>query len=223
METRNLPSAGSTVGDYKLLEKIGEGKAGAVFLAAPLKEKEFAAIGEPVALKLYKPEILERANERERIQRELDVGSAVRHPNVVTAFEVGQNKNGEPFLVMQFVDGIPFQLWVRMFPEAPPRMLLQLLRDLISGIGALHERGVVHRDLKPANVLVTPNFQVKVMDLGVVKLARAVAVKEPGISGSDEFLGTIRNSAPEHLQTEEVDARADLYSDRPHQGMASRG
>jgi serine/threonine protein kinase/transcriptional regulator with XRE-family HTH domain len=204
------PPGANFVGDYRVLEKIGEGKAGTVFLATPTKEKPFAAAGQPVALKIYRPEILTRANESERIRRELEASTAARHPNVVTAYEVGTAKNGDPFLVMQFVDGLPLSLWVKMYPEAPPRLLLRILKDLISGIGALHDHGVIHRDIKPANILVMPDFRVKLMDLGVVKLSGAV--KETNISDSDEFLGTIRNSAPEHLETEDVDVRADLYS-----------
>lgn len=164
----------------------------------------------PLRLKIYKPEILARQNETERIQRELEASTAARHPNVVTAYEVGTAKTGETFLVMQFVDGLPLGLWVKMYPEAPPRLLLRLLKELISGVGALHAHGIIHRDIKPANIMVTPDFRVKLMDLGVVKLSGAV--KEPNISDSDEFLGTIRNSAPEHLETEDVDFRADLYS-----------
>jgi tRNA A-37 threonylcarbamoyl transferase component Bud32/transcriptional regulator with XRE-family HTH domain len=195
------------IGDYRVLQLLGQGAAGRVYLATPSKAKDFAKVGEPVALKVYKPEILAKPNELERIGRELRVGSTVAHPNLARIFEQNRDADGNPFLVMEFVDGIPLSKWISMFHPVAAPLLLGFVEQLVHGLAALHQRGVTHRDLKPANVMVTYAFDVRIMDFGVVRVT-----EDSPITDSNEVLGTIRNSSPELLRGERYDERTDLYS-----------
>jgi serine/threonine protein kinase/transcriptional regulator with XRE-family HTH domain len=203
------------IGDYRLLSKIGEGKSGVVHLATPVVTKPFAVPGQPVALKIYRPEILREPNQVERIENEARVGQEIAHPNVARIYEheILRNKASkeidQAFLVMEYVDGITLHAWLSMFHRISDRLLLRIFRQLVDGTHALHEKGVIHRDIKPTNILISSTFQAKITDFGVVK------VKDTPPGGStpeDKFLGTIRNASPELLFGEKFDQRADLYS-----------
>lgn len=196
-----------SVGDYRLLKKLGEGAAGDVYLSTPTTNKPFAAKGDQLAVKLYKPEILREENQFQRIKREFTVGSTVSHPNVVAIHEVITEGCERPFLVMEYVEGMTLDRWVEMFHPIPDGLLLDILLQLIDGIGALHEADIIHRDIKPQNIMISSTFTPKIMDLGVVRIT-----KDSKITPSDKFVGTIRNSSPELLYGEEYDQRTDLYS-----------
>ena len=94
------------VGPYRILDALGEGAAGNVFLATPIESKPFASPGDLLAIKLYKDEILKKPNQQQRIEREFKVGSTIAHPNVVTVHDSGLAKDGRPFLVMEYVDDL---------------------------------------------------------------------------------------------------------------------
>src|SRR5260370_19113127 len=115
----------------------------------------------------------------------------------------------EPFLVMEYVDGMSISDWVRMFHPISERLLINLVSGIVAGLKALHDADIIHRDLKPENIMISSTFLPKIMDFGVVKIKR-----EEGETPSDSFLGTIRNAAPEWLRREEAedDPRTDLYS-----------
>jgi serine/threonine protein kinase/transcriptional regulator with XRE-family HTH domain len=198
---------GELIGDYRLLQFLGEGAAGAVYLAAPCKDKPFARAGEPIALKLYKPTILEEPNELERIDREFRIGSTLAHPNLARIFEIGRHTDDRPYLVMEYVDGIPLSEWIEMFHPVAGGLLLHFAECLVDGLDVLHGNGIIHRDLKPSNVMVSSSFDVKIMDYGVVRVG-----EDTPITPSNEILGTIRNSSPELLRCEDFDERTDLYS-----------
>lgn len=199
---------GQIIGSYRLLEKLGEGAAGEVFLATPTGPNDFAKPGEPLAVKIYKPAILREKNQLDRIKREFVVGSQVCHSNLAKIYEYSLEAN--PYLVMEYVDGITLDRWLQLFHPISGLLLLRIVDQLTSAIARLHQDGIIHRDLKPANVMMSSDFQVKVMDFGVVRVTtESVDVQA---TPSDKFLGTIRNAAPEMLFGAEYDQRADLYS-----------
>ena len=197
------------IGDYRLLEKIGEGAAGEVFLATPFKEKPFAKPGQPVALKRYKSEVLKKAHQFERIDREFQAGSTLSHPNLVCVYEYRSDAQhrSAPYLVMEYVDGVPLDRWIEIFCPLPRHLLLRFTKQLIQGVAHLHANNIIHRDIKPQNIMVTSSFDLKIMDLGVVRVKSDLR-----ITPQDMFVGTIRNSSPEMLFGEKYDERTDLYS-----------
>ncbi|MGQ0547024.1 MAG: protein kinase domain-containing protein [Betaproteobacteria bacterium] len=197
------------VGDYRLLEKLGEGAAGEVFLATPLKDKSFVKAGQPVALKKYKSEILKKAGQFERIDREFHVGSSLSHPNLVRIYEYSSDpkRDSAPHVVMEYVDGVPLDRWIEQYWPIPRQLLVRFTKQLLSGVGHLHANGTLHRDIKPQNIMVTSTFDLKIMDFGVVR----VKTDSP-LTPEDMFIGTIRNSSPEMLFGQNYDERGDLYS-----------
>jgi tetratricopeptide (TPR) repeat protein/predicted Ser/Thr protein kinase len=180
---------GQTISHYRILEKLGQGGMGEVWKA------EDTRLGRTVALKFLKHEYTER------FEREARAISALNHPNICTLHDVGEH-NGEPYLVMEYVEGRPIQ---------GPLPLDQLLEYAIQIAGALesaHSKGIVHRDIKPANVLLTPEGQVKILDFGLAKFAQAGHTE----TTQTMYAGTPAYMSPEQAQGEELDARTDLYS-----------
>lgn len=192
---------------YRVLETLGEGGAARVYLATPLSPKPFAEPGEPVALKVYKEEVLKEKEQLQRIGLELKASIQAAHPNVVRVFESSDDHPDGPYLVMEYVDGMPLSQWGVMFCPLSERLLLNLVAQLVAGIAALSRAGIIHRDLKPDNVMVSSSFDAKIMDLGVVRLTR-----DSRISPEERFLGTTRNSSPEMLLGGKYDSRTDIYS-----------
>lgn len=200
--------AEETIGGYRLLQVLGEGAAGEVHLATPMTPKPFARPGDPLALKKYKPDILRQAGQLERIQREFTVGSTMAHPNLVRMHDYSSKTDHDgPFLVMEYVDGMTLDKWINMFHPISGRLLLRIAEKLVGAIECLHQNRIIHRDIKPSNIMISSNFDVKIMDFGVVRITHDTA-----LTPKDKFLGTIRNSSPELLYGQTYDHRTDLYS-----------
>lgn len=186
------------IGPYRIERVLGQGGMGTVYLAEGPEG--------PVALKRLHPQLKAHASIWERFRREAELGSRIRHPNVVRTMGI----EGEACLVMEVVEGQTLdELMVQgtAFTEAECRhVAMEVGRALV----AIHEAGAVHRDLKPSNVIRTPAGQIKVMDLGIAlpldDLLR--------LSATGQFVGTVRYSAPEQLSGSKptLDGRADLYS-----------
>lgn len=201
---------------YRLLQKLGAGAAGEVWLATPMEDKAFAAAGDPVAVKVYKASILELAHQLDRIQREFRVGREITHPNLLSIYEsslregAAEPSQGEtPFLVMEYVDGVSLEDWLRMYGRMPIRLVSSIVRQLLEGLKELHSRDIIHRDLKPSNVMLSSTFEAKLMDFGVVRIR-----SDEALTPEERFLGSIRSAAPEMLfgNRDDYDYRADLYS-----------
>jgi serine/threonine-protein kinase len=199
---------GDHVGEFRTLRRLGEGAAGEVFLATPLVEKPYASPGELVAVKRYKPSILSRPNQLKRIEREARVGTTLSHEHLVRIYDYVAARNDDaPHLVMEYVDGFPLASWVGMFHPPSSPLLLQFVDELLDALEIVHGAGMVHRDVKPGNLMVSSRFSTKLMDFGVVSVA-----DEESLTGSDDSVGTRRNTAPELLRDREYDTRSDLYS-----------
>ncbi len=203
-------SGGLKWSQLELAERLGEGKAGAVWKARLTEAVRGRPRGALVAVKSYKPWVLDQAGAFERIHRELEVGRTVRHPNVVSSLGVVSDVHGRPALVMDFYEGETLESTLESDRAHGRKRSLEwitrILSGLCRGLDALHGAGVVHRDLKPANVLVQNGVPI-IMDLGVTKVSVSEDLTESG-----QFLGTIRYAEPEYLLGEDPAPATDRYS-----------
>ncbi len=193
------------LGRYEILEEIGKGAMGVVYLARdPL-------IGRQVALKTFRvgfsAKDQELAQFRSRFVREAQSAGILSHPNIVTIHDVvDEGGEGVCFIAMEFVKGTNLkQLLQRPEPFGFER-LVDIVSQIAEGLDYAHSRGVVHRDIKPANILIAQDGKVKITDFGIARLDTSNLTME------GQLLGTPNYMAPEQIQGKEVDHRADIFS-----------
>ncbi len=196
--------ANRSFGNYELVQVLGEGGMGAVYLA---KDKRSGA---HVALKLPKFNQPNRDEMLSRFQREARTAASLSHPNICPIREFGE-VNGQFFLVMNYIRGVPLSKFLKENPEIAPRQVALLIRKLARAVSAAHKQGVIHRDLKPGNVMVNQRREPIVMDFG---LARDTARDDTQLTKTGAFLGTPAYVSPEQITNRkgEVDHRTDIYS-----------
>lgn len=200
---------GSTLGNYKILEKLGEGGQGTVYRAIDSK------LGRTVVIKVLPAELTAREANLKRFEREARLASALDHPNICTIFDLNEI-NGIHFIAMQYIEGRN----VRQLVNGRPLSLesaLSIALQTADALAAAHARGIIHRDIKAGNVMVTPLGQVKVLDFGLAKLLDEEAARTSGIHHTELTevgipYGTATYAAPEQARGDRVDARADIFS-----------
>ncbi len=201
---------GETLSHYKILDKLGAGGMGEVYLA------EDTTLKRQVALKVLPPDLAADQERLERFQREAEILAALDHPNIVTVFTVEQ-EGDIPFLTMQLVEGKPLS---QSIPNGgmPLDRIFEIAIPLADALAAAHEKGIIHRDLKPANIMVTDEGRVKVLDFGLAKLWQEVEAPlstelptEP-LTEEGRIIGTMPYMSPEQLEGKEIDARSDIFS-----------
>jgi tetratricopeptide (TPR) repeat protein len=192
----------ATIGHYRIIEKLGEGGMGEVFLA------EDTTLGRRVALKLPAAPLAGDADARARLQREARAAATLNHPHVCVVHEVGEGPDGRPFIAMEYVEGETLAARIARGRLAPEEVLT-LGREAADALAAAHACGVVHRDLKPSNIILTPHG-LKLLDFGLASVARDPLLARKPDTGA--FMGTIRYMSPEQARGEELDHRTDLFS-----------
>jgi eukaryotic-like serine/threonine-protein kinase len=200
---------GSTLGNYKILEKLGEGGQGTVYKAVDSK------LGRTLVIKVLPAELTAREANLKRFEREARLASALDHPNICTIFDLNEI-NGIHFIAMQYIEGRN----VRQLVNGRPLSLesaLSIALQTADALAAAHARGIIHRDIKAGNVMVTPTGQVKVLDFGLAKLLDDEAARTSGIHHTEITevgipYGTATYAAPEQARGDRVDSRADIFS-----------
>jgi eukaryotic-like serine/threonine-protein kinase len=199
---------GLVLGNYVVLDKIGQGGMGHVYQAQHRRMKRI------VALKVLPSAVAKSDKAIERFQREVEAAARLSHPHVVTAYDANQ-ADGIHFLVMEYVAGTDLSALVRREGPLPVATALDYVLQAARGLAYAHAQGVIHRDIKPSNLLLDPQGTVKVLDLGLARFPRdweatpdAHALTEAG-----QLLGTVDFIAPEQaMDTRSADARSDIYS-----------
>jgi tRNA A-37 threonylcarbamoyl transferase component Bud32/thioredoxin-like negative regulator of GroEL len=194
-------AAGENVGPYRIVKQLGQGGMASVFKAY------HAALDRYVALKVLHPAFLEEPNFLARFQREARVVAKLEHPNIVPVYDFSEH-DGQPYLVMKFIEGRTLKAEMADGPLTPTRGLA-ILRAVGAGLSYAHGQGILHRDIKPSNVLLDEDGGIFLADFGLARIAQA---GESTLS-SDMLLGTPQYISPEQARGErDLDAGTDIYS-----------
>jgi Tol biopolymer transport system component/serine/threonine protein kinase len=200
---------GRTLSHYRILEEIGRGGMGEVYLA------EDTALDRKVALKVLPPELANNDDRRARFTREAKALAALNHPNIVTIHSV-ESTDGVDFITMEFVRGKTLTELLQR-NGLPLDRFFEIAIPLADAVAAAHHVGISHRDLKPANVMVSGDGRVKVLDFGLAKLqevpdAAVTGLPTHTVTQEGRIVGTLGYMSPEQAEGRRVDGRSDLFS-----------
>jgi serine/threonine protein kinase len=203
-------SPGTRIGPYKLLEPIGEGGMGTVWMA-----EQQQPVRRLVALKVIKAG-LDSAQVVARFEAERQTLALMDHPHIARVFDGGTTASGRPYFVMELVKGTPITQYCDEH-RLTPRQRLELFIPVCQAIQHAHQKGIIHRDVKPSNVLVAPydgKPVVKVIDFGVAKATGQRLTERTLFTGFGAVVGTLEYMSPEQaeLNNQDIDTRSDLYS-----------
>jgi serine/threonine protein kinase len=199
---------GQTISHYRILEKLGRGGMGEVFLA------EDTQLGRKVAIKFLPSEVATDERAKQRLLREARTAATLDHPNICAIYEVGQ-EGDHSFIVLQYIEGETLASRIkRHLPDVPEALAIAV--QVADALNEAHARGIIHRDIKPENIMLTARNQVKVLDFGLAKL-----MTDSGIVGGETasmlsvpgmLVGTLPYMSPEQVRCEELDRRSDIFS-----------
>jgi serine/threonine-protein kinase len=205
-----LPArAAPSIEGYTLVEELHRGAQGIVYRAVQTATKR------PVAVKILLAGALATARQQRRFEREIEVVASLRHPAIVTVHDSGINEDRTAYLVMELIDGIALDEYVRAERDAgrwTVEAALRLGEAICAGVAYAHQHGVLHRDLKPSNILVDAHGDPHIVDFGLARRMDLAADAHVTLEGA--FVGTIAYASPEQAagQAEQVDARSDVYA-----------
>jgi serine/threonine protein kinase/tetratricopeptide (TPR) repeat protein len=204
------PTPGTIIGPYKLLEQIGEGGMGLVFMADQTRP-----VRRRVALKVLKPG-MDTRQVVARFEAERQALAIMDHPHIARVFDAGVTESGRPYFVMELVRGVPITEYCDE-RRLTTRQRLELFVAVCQAVQHAHQKGVIHRDLKPSNVLVTQHDNVavpKVIDFGIAKATTGPLTERTLFTNFAQMLGTPLYMSPEQAEMSglDVDTRSDVYS-----------
>ncbi len=201
------------VSHYRILDKLGAGGMGVVYLAEDMK------LGRKVAIKILAHEFTTNKDRLNRFEQEASAASNLNHPNILTIYEVGVDE-GRHYIATEYIDGVTLRRKIAATPLQTPEVL-DVAVQVASALEEAHAAGIVHRDIKPDNIMVRRNGYVKVLDFGLAKLTETVDRSPSDAEASTRVLvqtdagvvmGTSHYMSPEQARGKPVDARSDIWS-----------
>jgi serine/threonine-protein kinase len=199
------PTAGSSVGAYRLIAEIGQGGMGTVWLA----ERSDGLVNRRVALKL--PRMVWGDSFAERLSREREILATLEHEHIARLYDAGVDAQGRPFLAMEHVDGEPIDAYCHK-QDLLVRERIALLLQVMAAVGHAHARLVVHRDLKPSNILVTWDAKVKLLDFGIAQLLEGDSTRRSALTELTGRALTLDYASPEQIRGEPMGTGGDVYA-----------
>jgi len=190
---------GKTVNHYKILEKLGEGGMGEVYLAEDTK------LDRKVAIKYLPQHLTGDQKNVQRFKREAKAAAALNHPNIITIHDISEY-DGQIFIVMEHVDGKSLREILDQYKLRLDK-IIDILSQISEGLSQAHKAGIVHRDLKPENIIVGRDGRVRILDFGLAKLKGVSKLTK-----ETSTLGTIQYMSPEQILARGVDQRSDIWS-----------
>jgi serine/threonine-protein kinase len=187
------------IGKYEIVATVGEGAMGVVYRAVD------TVLNRTVAVKVMSDAIALRGDQRDRFLREAQAAGSLQHPNVITVYDFGEFE-GHLFIAMEFVDGMDLEQVIARPDPLPLPAKLDVVTDVLTGLGYAHARGIVHRDIKPANIRITTDGRAKIMDFGVAHLSSS-ALTQTGVA-----MGTPAYMAPEQALGGKVTPATDVFA-----------
>ena len=194
---------GKTISHYKILEKLGEGGMGIVYLAEDTK------LDRKVALKFLPKEFTKDKDSRERFGREAKAAAALNHQNIVTIYEINEFED-QTYIAMEYVEGETLKDIICKGEVTSPLQLNQIINittQICEGLKCAHDAGIVHRDIKPQNIIIDKDGKVKILDFGLAKLKGVTQLTK-----ESSTLGTVHYISPEQAKGIEVDHKTDIWS-----------
>ncbi|RKY93197.1 MAG: hypothetical protein DRQ01_05325 [Ignavibacteriae bacterium] len=187
--------------DYKIVEKLGEGGMGTVYLA------EDTMLERKVALKILNPILTKDSHFTDRFRHEAKIQASLIHPNIVSLYNYF--REGDNYcMVMEYVDGDTLKHLISGTGPMPEQRAIWILNQLLEAVGFAHKKGIIHRDIKPSNILITNDDNVKILDFGIAKI-----LQDKGLTKTGTKMGTVYYMSPEQIKAvKDIDHRTDIYS-----------
>jgi len=197
-------------GRYKILESIGSGTMGVVYLAT------HQLMGRTVAVKMLKAEMVAGSESLERFHQEAKAVGALSHPNLIAVFDSGITEAGEPYLVMEYLKGGSLDDLIEKEGRLPAARVAEIFSQVCDGLYHAHQKGIIHRDLKPSNIMLAEleggGETVKIVDFGIARLLPIEGKDLETLTRTGTFFGSPTYLSPEQCIGRAADARSDLYA-----------
>lgn len=188
------------ISHYKVIDKLGEGGMGVLYLAEDLE------LNRKAVLKFLPPDMMNDPEMNLRFKREAQSAGSLSHPNIVTIYDVGVHEN-KTFIAMEYVEGKTLRELIND-DELTIERITDISVQICEGLNEAHSKGITHRDIKPENILIDEKGKVKIVDFGLAKIKNV----SRGITKQDSTVGTLKYMSPEQIRNQSVDHRSDIWS-----------